>query len=266
MPRTTRDAEPTVEPPPAEARDELADLSLTPRPAGLERREADSVDECVHELGDRTEAELLGLMSMQHLDPNAARDAWSEMYRRHSRYVAAVVTRAFGERARDADVLSDIVSDAFHTVFDWAGRHGPGESLTDRFGAPDRDVVRRKVLSFLAVVTRRLATRSAVLARRAPREFLHDDIDQMAAANEQQADPPPAVGRSKLEAVLELLSSEEAEALRVSLPWYQPETGEFAFPRGEAARVAASLSITPEALRQRRCRSLKRLRSLLRSS
>jgi hypothetical protein len=255
MPRTTRDEEPPVEPPPVEARDELAGQRLTPLPAGLK-----------NELGDRTEAELLGLMSMQHLDPDPARDAWAEMYRRHSRYVAAVVTRAFGERTRDADVLSDIVSDAFRTVFDWAGRHGSGEDLTDRFAAPDRDAIRRKVLGFHAVVARRLATRSFAVHDRGPREFTHSDIEQVASASEEDAEPPPATERSKLDAVLELLSSDEAEALRVSLPWYQPETGEFAFPRGEAAKVAATLGITPEALRQRRYRSLKRLHSLLRSS
>ena len=263
MPRTTRDEEPPVEPPPAEARDELADLSLTPLPAGLKRSEAHSVDDGALALGNRSEAELLALMSMQRIDADVARAAWSEMYRRHSRYVAAVVTRAFGERTRDADALSDIVSDAFRTVFDWAGRHGYGEDLVERFAAHDRDGVRSRVLGFHAVVARRLAARRLAIHSRGPREFTHGDIEQVASADEEDAEPPPATERSKLEAVLELLSSDEAEALRVSLPWYQVETGEFSFPRGEAARVAASLGITPDALRQRRCRSLKRLQSLL---
>ena len=262
MPRTTRDEGPPVEPPPTEARDEFADLSLTTLPAGLKRREGKPVNEGGHDLGDRTEAELLAVMSMQHFDPSAARAAWSEMYHRHSRYVAAVVTRAFGERVRDADALSDIVGDAFRTVFDWAGRHGSGENLAERFAAHDRDGVRSKVLGFHAVIARRLAARRFTAHSRRPREFTHSDIEQVASADED-TEPPPATERSKLEVVLELLSSEEAEALRVSLPWYQPETGEFSFPRGEAARVAASLGITPEALRQRRSRSLRRLQKLL---
>lgn len=263
MPRTTRDAEPPVEPPPAEAGNELEAFSLTPLPAGLQRREAESVDEGHHEFGDRTEAELLGLMSMQRLDPTAARAAWSEMYLRHSRYVATVVARAFGDRVRDTDTLSDIVSDAFRTVFDWAGRHGSDEVLADRFAAPDHDAVRRRVLGFHAVVARRLAAHKFAAQGRGPREFLDSDIEKTAAARDEEAEPPPAAEHSRLDQVLALLSSDEAEALRVSLPWYQPETGEFFFPRGEAARVAASLGITPEALRQRRCRSLKHLQSLL---
>jgi hypothetical protein len=159
--------------------------------------------------------------------------------------------------------VADLVNDAFHNVFDWAGRQSRETDLAERFAAPDRDVVRSKVLSFLATVTRRLVAHTFTARGRAPREFLHDDIDQMPAGAGEDTEPPPSAERSKIDDVLELLSSDEAEALRVSLPWYQPETGEFAFPRGEATRVAASLGITPESLRQRRCRSLKRLQSLL---
>jgi len=45
-------------------------------------------------------------------------------------------------------------------------------------------------------------------------------------------------------------SEDEGEALRASLPWYQPETGTFAIPRGEAARVFA-LAISVGARRAR---------------
>jgi len=263
MPRTTRDDEPPVEPPPTEALAELADQSLTPLPAEVEHRGSRSADRSDHPLWHCNEAQLLGVMSMQHSDADSARDAWDEMYRRHSRYVAAVVARAFGERVRDADTLADIVSDAFRTVFDWAGRHGSGEHLAERFAAPDRDAVRRRVLGFHAVVARRLAAHRFAAEGRGPREFLDSDLEKTASATDEEAEPPPATEHSKLDQVLALLSSDEAEALRVSLPWYQPETGEFSFPRGEAARVAASLGITPDALRQRRCRSLKRLQSLL---
>jgi len=202
-------------------------------------------------------------MALQSQDADAARDAWSELYCRHSRYVAKVAARALGEHARDADTVADLVNDAFHSVFDWAGRQSRDTDFAERFAASDRDAVRSKVLSFLATVTRRLVAHTFTAQRRAPREFLHDDIDQMSAGAGEDTEPPPATERSRLDAVLELLSSDEAEALRVSLQWYQPEKGEFAFPRGEAARVAESLGITPETLRQRRCRSLKRLQKLL---
>ncbi len=259
MPRTTRDDEPPVEPPPTKASAELAEATIPSLPAQDAARAGSAERPLVH----CTEAELLGVMALQELDADAARDAWSELYSRHSRYVAKVASRALGERARDADAVADFVHDAFHSVFDWAGRQPKEVDIAGRFEAPDRDVVRSKVLAFLATVTRRLVAHSFEGRYRAPRELLTDGLDEMTAGTDEDAEPPPTTEHSRLDDVLELLSSDEAEALRVSLPWYQPETGEFAFPRGEAARVAASLGITPEALRQRRCRSLKRLQSLL---
>jgi hypothetical protein len=201
-------------------------------------------------------------MSMQHALPEEARGAWAELYRRHARYVAVVASRALRERGRDDDAVFDLVGDAFRTVFDWTARQREGADLASRFDANDPETARRKVLGFLAVVTRRLAARRLSNGARTPREVPHADLEEIAA--EEQAEPPSVAEHSKLEAVLALLSSDEAEALRVSLPWYSADTGEFAFPRGEAARIAGSLGITPEALRQRRSRSIRRLQALLR--
>ena len=259
MPRTTRDDEPPVEPPPTKASADLAEAATPSLPALHAGRAGSAERPLVH----CTEAELFGVMALQVADAEAARDAWSELYCRHSRYVANVAARALGERARDADAVADIVNDAFHSVFNWTGRQTRDVDMVERFGAADSDAVRSRVLAFLATVTRRLVARSFNERRRAPRELLHDAIDEMSATTDEDAEPPPTSEHTRLDDVLELLASDEAEALRVSLPWYQPETGEFAFPRGEAARVAASLGVTPDTLRQRRCRSLKRLQSLL---
>jgi len=258
MLRRTRSEEPPPEPPPTEARVELDGESLAPLP-GVERSRDGGSEP--RPLGHCTEAGLLALMSMQDAAPEEAREAWAELYRRHSRYVAVVASRALRERGRDDDAVRDVVVDAFQAVFDWTARQRSGDDLASRFDGHDSDVARRKALGFLAIVTRRLAARRLADRARSPREFLHASLED--SASEELSDPPPRTEFSKLEAILALLGSEEAEALRASLPWYRPETGEFAFPRGEAARVAASLGITPEALRQRRFRSLRRLQALL---
>lgn len=201
----------------------------------------------------------MGLMAAQRAAPGLARDAWAEMYRRHSRYVTVVIVRAFGDRARDADVASDIVTDTFRTAFDWTGRQSPGEDLTSRFSASDRDAVRRKVLGFLAVVAKRLARRFATEAK-GRLEFLRSDPEATDPSTDEGTETPEP---SLTDKMLDLLTFEEAEVLRVSLPWYEPQTGEFAPPRDEAARIASTLGITPDALRQRRHRSLQKLATLL---
>ena len=134
------------------------------------------------QLTQATEAELMGLMSAQRAAPGLARDAWAEMYRRHARYVTVVIARAFGDRARYTDVTSDIVTETFRTVFDWAGRQSRGEVLTSRFSAPDPDAVRRKVLGFHAVVAKRLATRRFANEVRRQLEFLPSDEEAISGA------------------------------------------------------------------------------------
>jgi len=263
MPTTARDEKPPVEPPPTEALGDLAAQSLTPPPADRKLR-ADPRDAAPSaRCGGDTEAELLGVMSRQLLDPDAARDAWDELYRRHARYVFTVAARSLGTPFRDADAVFDVVNDTFQAVFDWAGRQAPAGDVAARFHAPDPDVVRRRVLGWLSVIAGRLARDRLLAKNRGPREILDSEMDARPAEHED-AEPPPSRTRALLASALEKLTPDELEALRASLPWYDPSTGEFAFPRGEAARVAASLGIAPDALRQRRHRSLKRLEALLR--
>lgn len=75
---------------------------------------------------------------------------------------------------------------------------------------------------------------------------------------------PASIARYK-QALL-LLSEREAEVLRLSLPWYDPDKGddgEFDFPAGEAERVATSIGTTPENFRQIRSRAIRRVRAAL---
>src|SRR5262245_5435567 len=103
MPRTTRDDEPPVEPPPTKASADLAEADAPSLPAQHAARARSAERPLVH----CTEAELLGVMALQAADAEAARDAWSELYCRHFRYVAKVAARALGERSRDADAVAD---------------------------------------------------------------------------------------------------------------------------------------------------------------
>lgn len=77
--------------------------------------------------------------------------------------------------------------------------------------------------------------------------------------------PSPAI-IARYEQALALLSEREAEVLRLSLPWYDPDKGndgEFDFPPGEAERVATSIGTTPENFRQIRSRAIRRVRAAL---
>ena len=210
---------------------------------------------------EANEAELLGIMARQHEDPSAAREAWAELHTRHSRYIAVVARNAFGSRLATNDRVSDAVADTLQAAFDWSGKQNSPEQLAARFSFQDPEAARRKVLGWLAVITRRIAGRRIIGEGDRPLQ-LQRDVELPQA----ETDPPPSALHSLLRGALQKLSPMELEALQVSLPWYEPETGEFAFPRGEAQNVAKALGISSDTLRQRRHRGVKRLKALLQTS
>ena len=257
MPTTTQDQE-ALEPPPKPGGTTLAAECFPPG----QRKQEQRFREGVARTQDASEAELLGLMGDQLRNPGTAREAWAELHGRHSRYIFTVVARAFGGALGDKERISDVVVDTLQTAFDWAGKQPSPEQLVARFADQDPDGVRRRVLGWLSVVARRIAAHRIASDVDAPGELLGD----LPAPEQDADDEPPLALRSLLRDALGKLSKKETEALQVSLPWYEPETGEFSFPRGEAARIAASLRTTPGAFRQSRHRSMKRLRGLLESS
>lgn len=128
----------------------------------------------------------------------------------------------------------------------------------DRFDDPNADRVRRRVLGWLGVIARRNAIHRVRSLRDRHLALRPDEVSGAGAAAE-----PPSRLTERLDRALTRLSSEELEVLQVSLPWYDLESQQFRLPRGEASKIAATLQVSVDTLRQRRHRSLTRLRTLL---
>jgi len=204
------------------------------------------------------EAELLGLMATQIAAPEQARAAWGELFVRHRRYVFAVVSRSFGRYLGD-EGTTDIVIDTFRRAFEWAGRQPNRSTLVDRFSGESSDATRRKVLGWLGAIAERLF-KDRFREDAARTEEFDLFLEHWRTGYEHPIGSDTQLPPALLEQALATLSAGDAEALRLSLPWYDLETGCFAVPRGEASRVAALLGTNPEALRQRRHRALQKLR------
>lgn len=208
-------------------------------------------------LATTSEADLLAIMSARSQDQVQARAAWGELFERHRRYLYAVVSRSYGTFLGE-DGTVDLVSDTFLRAFEWAGRQPSPDDVRSRFVDEDPDSSRRRVLGWLGAIARQLFKdkfREAAEARDEMSEFL----DSWRNNEENPAEAPDAVLARELNRALDDLSAAEADALRASLPWYDVETRTFAVPRGEAARLAAALNASPDALRQRRHRALERI-------
>lgn len=210
------------------------------------------------------EAQLLARMVRREDRGEQARAAWAELYVRHRRYLYTVVSRSYrpflGEEG-----IADLVVDTFRRAYEWAGRQKNSDEVAAQFSGRDPDSTRRKVLGWLGAIAERLfKDRFAEHATEAAdfTEFLEDRKHAQAQVDERTG----TIRIARLESLLATLSAADADALRLSLPWYDIDSRSFAVPRGEAARLAALLGITPDTLRQRRHRAIKKLEEQLQNS
>lgn len=216
-----------------------------------------------------TEDTLLGYMAMQRDDPEIARAAWHELYTRHHRYLLAVIGRTHLRNLGGDDEVADLAIEAFQDLFEWAGRQPDPDEVIARFTKPTPDRTRKAVLGYLTTIAKRLLIDRFRGEGTGPQS---SQLDEEAWEREWQKRSENPVPRPSPEVLalharaLEILTEREAEVLRLSLPWYDPdkgEDGEFCFPPGEAERVAASIGTTPENFRQLRSRALRRVRAAL---
>lgn len=215
--------------------------------------------EPLQDLGSFTEAELLGLAAKSGV--LGSRDAWDALYLRHRRYFFAVVSRTYG-RFLPRDDVTDLVVDTFTKAFEWASKQNDPAQLTRRFSADTADGTRRIVLAWLATIAER-QFRDRFRAAATEADDFRTFGEQWVSAQVHPASRLAPQAVIALREALSMLQPDDAEALRVSLPWYDLHTRSFNFPKNEAGRVAKLLGISADALRQRRYRALQRIKALM---
>jgi DNA-directed RNA polymerase specialized sigma24 family protein len=204
-----------------------------------------------------SEAELLAVMATQDVRREEARAAWEELYVRHRRYLYVVAARAYRGFLGE-DGIVDLVVDTFRRAYEWAGRQGSPDQVRAQFTGSDAESTRRRVLGWLGAIAQQLFRdrfREHASEAAAFSGFLEDQV----RGREHPADDSEELPASRLESALAMLNTADADALRVSLPWYDVDSRSFAMPRGEAARVAVLLGVSVDALRKRRHRAIKKL-------
>lgn len=212
-------------------------------------------------LTESSEADLLGVMALQEIRGEEARGAWGELFARHRRYLFVVVSRSYGSFLGE-DGTVDLVCDTFQRAFEWAGRQKDADQVRTQFEASTPDSTRRRVLAWLCTIAERLF-KGRYREDKTEADDYAEFLEHWKSAQDQPTEGIVLPSQPHLEAALASLSQAEAEALRVSLPWYDLESRSFAVPRGEAARISALLGTTPDALRQRRHRAIAKIQQHL---
>lgn len=207
-----------------------------------------------------SDADLLSVMTARAGDRAQAKAAWEELFLRHRRYLFAVLSRSYGSLLGD-DGVADLVIDTLRRAYEWASAQVDADAVRARFAGDSHDAVRRRVLGWLGVIAERQFKERFREGAAKRSEFLQFVIDRSRTTDSATSPASP-----ELDAAIAQLSESEAEALRLSLPWYDPVSSSFAVPRGEAARIAAMLMVTPDTLRQKRHRAIKKIAASLREA
>lgn len=215
-------------------------------------------------ISEANESELFGLMAAQHCDPATANAAWVELRERHVEYLYRRVRNAYGRHFHyNEDDLENIVEDTFRRAFDWAGKQPNPQGLSEQFCPKDPAVSRRIFKKWLGTTAQRFALDKIRQSSTSIEDInrFHEILHAPSSA-EQLSSLTPII--ECLKRILTNLSHRDREALRACLPWYNIETGRFALPPGEAARIALDIGMNnPDTLRQRRHRALAYIRAQL---
>lgn len=197
------------------------------------------------------DAELLFRIANTRAGSDAARAAQSIFYRRHVRYLYAVVVKRCA-RLLELSSLSaeDLVQDSFHRAFSRA-------STFRRDGIADPERLQRRARAWLGRIAERLLADSLADS--------HEISDSPYLERLSSNDSDDFVtGSPKLELVcraLDSLSEREQDVLRVSALYQRVGEVHQRLPNAVAAELAARWNTSSDNIRAIRSRAMKRLRA-----
>lgn len=176
------------------------------------------------------------------------RQEMEEFYRRHVRYLYAVVRKQASSLGFAQSECEDIVHDTFQRAFDKAATFRPSESVDD-------DSQRRWTRAWLGRIARNLIL-DALSSRK---EVLASD-----SLEREESPAPPSSGRKDprldaLERVFADLNDREQDILRVTAMYHRAGERNQRLPNDVSQELAQRWGITSENVRAIRMRALKKV-------
>ena len=170
-----------------------------------------------------TDAELLGYMAMQNDQPEGAREAFSEFYRRHAPWLLTTVRKSHAPRLLhgDDDALHDVVLDTMQLAYKRAETFELGS-------IPDPEHIRRRVRAWLGGIANNVVEDAVNALHSVPTPDPEDDIGQTILDTD---DPEVSELAKRLEKEIEGLPEREQDILRTLDSLHQAWGGESTRPQ-----------------------------------
>lgn len=214
------------------------------------------MNQALDRLDDETDAALCARVARRDVDPEGARCAQAELYKRHLRFLyGALLRHERGLLAAAKLSAEDVVQDTFHRAFEKAHTFHADESL-------DADRQRQRTRAWLGRIAHNLLVDELGRSREIAASHYLEKVGEEPPSDE------PVSSRSPSERLvaegLEQLSERERDVLAVTAEHHRP--GEHQrLPNEVSAELASRWGTTNENIRAIRMRAMKKLKSFLAS-
>ena len=197
-------------------------------------------------------------MAMQNDQPEGAREAFSEFYRRHAPWLLTTVRKSHAPRLLhgDDDALHDVVLDTMQLAYTRAETFELGS-------IPDPEHIRRRVRAWLGGIANNVVEDAVNALHSVPTPDPEDDIGQTILDTD---DPEISELAKRLEKEIEGLPEREQDILRTWILYIKPGEANQRVPNGVPEALAARHNTTPVNIRKIRSRVIADIREKLENS
>lgn len=205
-------------------------------------------------IANDSDEELLLYISDRTTNPDDARLAWEEFYRRHAGYVLYICRRTWG-KVLDEESIESIHMETFTKVFLSADTYVLNDATAGE------DIIRRRIRAWLGTIAKN-ATIDFLRNRRSTQlsHYSPDKLDQMECAPDAPVSDETKIVR---EVMSQVLDEQERAILQATYAHYNPDKEYQRLPNEVVTELCIHFGTTPANIRRVRKNATEKIKQAL---
>jgi RNA polymerase sigma factor (sigma-70 family) len=204
------------------------------------------------DLSSDSDYDLLEIMTWKDSDPEPAREAWAEFYRRHVKYLYSACFR-YTKGLGGGQEAEDLTTETFRLVYE------RGAKTFRRPESDDPEYARRRIRAWVGRIAQNLS-RSSYRGRHIQEVQLDDIAWDSLSEDLSSAETAPSQTSIRMRELIESeLTERELFILRVTSLYYDEREPNRHLPSHVLDDIAQQFGITRENIRQIKSRAMKKI-------
>lgn len=197
---------------------------------------------------------LLFFMDMKDDDPNEARLAWAEFYKRHRKYLYYICRKACQTLPSAEETAMDLMSATFQKVYESADTFEPIDN-------GDEDHMRRRVRAWMGKIAQHLLI-DDYQNDTGPKHLVSlEELNIDLSSHGEISEFSPKI--TLVKNALETLNEKERMVILLYYQWYEIGKENQRLPNGVCNEIAAAIGSTKENVRQIHRRAKQKIKEYL---